>query len=119
MFLLIMERGLVRTDSAVYVQEFDVIRYRGLLASAFEPGFTLLIEVLNWFLSDPFQILILLGATTAIIMFLAGLMLERSPLLMMTIVLRSEEHTSELRSLMRISYAVFCLKKKKITHNKN
>src|SRR3546814_5738748 len=30
---------------------------------------------------------------------------------------RSEEHTSELQSLMRISYAVFCLKKKK-THNR-
>src|SRR3546814_5801601 len=33
---------------------------------------------------------------------------------------RSEEHTSELQSLMRISYAVFCLKKKKtksITHH--
>src|SRR3546814_1275684 len=29
---------------------------------------------------------------------------------------RSEEHTSELQSLMRISYAVFCLKKKKNTH---
>src|SRR3546814_10919893 len=29
------------------------------------------------------------------------------------LVLRSEEHTSELQSLMRISYAVFCLKKKK------
>src|SRR3546814_7616917 len=29
---------------------------------------------------------------------------------------RSEEHTSELQSLMRISYAVFCLKKKKIEH---
>src|SRR3546814_8526342 len=28
--------------------------------------------------------------------------------------MRSEEHTSELQSLMRISYAVFCLKKKKI-----
>src|SRR3546814_9882344 len=28
-------------------------------------------------------------------------------------VTRSEEHTSELQSLMRISYAVFCLKKKK------
>src|SRR3546814_2241628 len=28
--------------------------------------------------------------------------------------LRSEEHTSELQSLMRISYAVFCLKKKKV-----
>src|SRR3546814_10018825 len=31
---------------------------------------------------------------------------------------RSEEHTSELQSLMRISYAVFCLKKKKKTTNK-
>src|SRR3546814_4124561 len=30
---------------------------------------------------------------------------------------RSEEHTSELQSLMRISYAVFCLKKKKNTTN--
>src|SRR3546814_4976724 len=29
---------------------------------------------------------------------------------------RSEEHTSELQSLMRISYAVFCLQKKKKTH---
>src|SRR3546814_2360587 len=29
-----------------------------------------------------------------------------------TLVTRSEEHTSELQSLMRISYAVFCLKKK-------
>src|SRR3546814_7600357 len=32
---------------------------------------------------------------------------------------RSEEHTSELQSLMRISYAVFCLKKKKRNINKN
>src|SRR3546814_6774873 len=34
---------------------------------------------------------------------------------------RSEEHTSELQSLMRISYAVFCLKKKKqqYKHNKH
>src|SRR3546814_2806446 len=30
---------------------------------------------------------------------------------------RSEEHTSELQSLMRISYAVFCLKKQKTQHN--
>src|SRR3546814_690598 len=30
-------------------------------------------------------------------------------------ILRSEEHTSELQSLMRISYAVFCLKKKKLS----
>src|SRR3546814_2675840 len=32
---------------------------------------------------------------------------------------RSEEHTSELQSLMRISYAVFCLKKKKQTPTSN
>src|SRR3546814_1477676 len=32
---------------------------------------------------------------------------------------RSEEHTSELQSLMRISYAVFCLKKKKYKHIKD
>src|SRR3546814_9814879 len=34
-------------------------------------------------------------------------------------VRRSEEHTSELQSLMRISYAVFCLKKKKNQQYKN
>src|SRR3546814_2781981 len=35
-------------------------------------------------------------------------------------MVRSEEHTSELQSLMRISYAVFCLKKKtQITHAHN
>src|SRR3546814_2425129 len=34
-------------------------------------------------------------------------------------LLRSEEHTSELQSLMRISYAVFCLKKKNTHTNKN
>src|SRR3546814_7258095 len=33
--------------------------------------------------------------------------------------IRSEEHTSELQSLMRNSYAVFCLKKKKTTNNKH
>src|SRR3546814_1894113 len=32
---------------------------------------------------------------------------------------RSEEHTSELQSLMRISYAVFCLKKKKKNRDRN
>src|SRR3546814_5499355 len=32
---------------------------------------------------------------------------------------RSEEHTSELQSLMRISYAVFCLKKKRLRHEQS
>src|SRR3546814_5922590 len=36
-----------------------------------------------------------------------------------TSAMRSEEHTSELQSLMRISYAVFCLKKKHITITTN
>src|SRR3546814_6901539 len=40
--------------------------------------------------------------------------LSRDPFLDLT---RSEEHTSELQSLMRISYAVFCLKKKTQKHN--
>src|SRR3546814_7354018 len=36
-----------------------------------------------------------------------------------SIISRSEEHTSELQSLMRISYAVFCLKTKKKHHRNN
>src|SRR3546814_6448302 len=36
-----------------------------------------------------------------------------------SVCIRSEEHTSELQSLMRISYAVFCLKKKRITSHKH
>src|SRR3546814_4925367 len=47
-----------------------------------------------------------------IVMMLTGLVI-------FLVTLRSEEHTSELQSLMRISYAVFCLKKKKISRHKN
>src|SRR3546814_9614416 len=43
----------------------------------------------------------------------------RSPIAPSMRRLRSEEHTSELQSLMRISYAVFCLKKKNTKNNKN
>src|SRR3546814_9730571 len=39
--------------------------------------------------------------------------MDQRPLAVLDGVERSEEHTSELQSLMRISYAVFCLKKKK------
>src|SRR3546814_1900716 len=42
----------------------------------------------------------------------AGVMSVRTPE-MSFVIPRSEEHTSELQSLMRISYAVFCLQKKK------
>src|SRR3546814_10087444 len=47
-----------------------------------------------------------------------GIVVERQPCALLALarhgqMARSEEHTSELQSLMRISYAVFCLKKKK------
>src|SRR3546814_2247979 len=54
----------------------------------------------------------------------SGICVERQPIAPIVFghrhrsaVGRSEEHTSELQSLMRISYAVFCLKKKKTTMN--
>src|SRR3546814_8831326 len=43
----------------------------------------------------------------------AGLSDSESAQIRPALLARSEEHTSELQSLMRISYAVFCLKKKK------
>src|SRR3546814_1557946 len=43
---------------------------------------------------------------------------RRLPQSLSSFLPRSEEHTSELQSLMRISYAVFCLKKKKQSNNK-
>src|SRR3546814_3742410 len=57
----------------------------------------------------------LFAASTAVLADLYRLTEGRIPLIG---VGRSEEHTSELQSLMRNSYAVFCLKKKK-TENKN
>lgn len=87
MFVLIAGRGIVGTDSAVYVQEFDVIRYQGVFASSFEPGFTILVDALNRVFQDPFEILIFLGSATALIMLCAGLFLERSPLFFMTVIM--------------------------------
>src|SRR3546814_6799449 len=43
---------------------------------------------------------------------------QRDGLSALALTRRSEEHTSELQSLMRISYAVFCLKKKKNKYKK-
>src|SRR3546814_2384004 len=47
---------------------------------------------------------------------LLGVALEGEAQIMLVDTPRPEEHTSELQSLMRISYAVFCLKKKKNNH---
>src|SRR3546814_4320101 len=51
----------------------------------------------------------------AVAFALAAVVSPTDPIAVSAIAQRSEEHTSELQSLMRISYAVFCLKKKKIT----
>src|SRR3546814_7982699 len=57
---------------------------------------------------------VLVGAAVAAgWVFLARRLGDRMLIMLITILLRSEEHTSELQSLMRISYAVFCLKKNK------
>src|SRR3546814_7329650 len=45
--------------------------------------------------------------------------IRQGPFGLAAMALRSEEHTSELQSLMRISYAVFCLKKKKTVKKNN
>src|SRR3546814_3226059 len=51
----------------------------------------------------------------AVLLF-TGLLLAFATRVLLHWQKRSEEHTSELQSLMRISYAVFCLKKKKENH---
>src|SRR3546814_5501338 len=62
-----------------------------------------------------------ISAAPARVVGVSGSLNTNQPMIDAQIKARSEEHTSELQSLMRISYAVFCLKKKKkIKHtNKN
>src|SRR3546814_9703136 len=52
------------------------------------------------------------GFLAALIGPVAAVVLGGAGAIVITLFWRSEEHTSELQSLMRISYAVFCLKKK-------
>src|SRR3546814_13410657 len=59
------------------------------------------------------------GPRTAMLYFLGGTSGDWAWETPISLDERSEEHTSELQSLMRISYAVFCLKKKKINIEKN
>src|SRR3546814_3605973 len=60
-----------------------------------------------------FPVLILFATLGMLLMISANDMLALYLGLELQSLSRSEEHTSELQSLMRISYAVFCLKKKK------
>src|SRR3546814_5873084 len=57
-----------------------------------------------------------MAASAASIIAMAGDQIEIGAASFLMIHNRSEEHTSELQSLMRISYAVFCLKKKNNTY---
>lgn len=86
MFYLISARGVVGVDSAFYIRLFDNIRYQGPLAGGFEPGFSFLIASLTKIFPDSFDILIILGCFTSIIMLIAAFVLERKPILFLTIV---------------------------------
>src|SRR3546814_2690684 len=80
-------------------------RCRGVMAAAASPA------VANQLMAAKAPALVLASASTARAKLLAaaGLVVQCQAA---AIDERSEEHTSELQSLMRISYAVFCLKKK-------
>src|SRR3546814_4189227 len=69
----------------------------------------LLVVLLYGGLRGDWMAALLAGVATAM-----SLLPEEFPVVLT--IFRSEEHTSELQSLMRISYAVFCLKKKKTTN---
>src|SRR3546814_3878131 len=56
---------------------------------------------------------LLIGGTSVLMFVLIYLLLTKTRVGIVVRSARSEEHTSELQSLMRISYDVFCLKKKK------
>src|SRR3546814_6731649 len=76
------------------------------------------LDVVRWFNSAPLTLAGLRGRVVVIgafQMLCPGCVSESLPQLRRIHELRSEEHTSELQSLMRSSYAVFCLKKKKYT----
>src|SRR3546814_1522241 len=70
-----------------------------------KPGFALTRQRNGWRLAGT-----LIGCALALVLF--NVTHNPDVYLAVLVVTRSEEHTSELQSLMRISYAVFCLKKK-------
>lgn len=87
MLIMIAGRGLVGVDSAFYVQQFDVIRYGGLLAGGFEPGFGLLVYVMTAVVPDSFAVLVFLGLATTIILFVAAFLLDRSLIIFLALIM--------------------------------
>src|SRR3546814_3458837 len=71
--------------------------------------------IATFYLTSLFFVLVVLGAMARVAGFsiLRLIAYLKAELLLVLGTSKSEEHTSELQSIMRISYAVFCLKKKK------
>src|SRR3546814_9272558 len=84
-----------------------------------EPAPRRLPPVLAWFAGLGIRVRIAIGFAVALVLLVvvavaSGIGIQRGDRAFTNYdAIRSEEHTSELQSLMRISYAVFCLKKKK------
>src|SRR3546814_6046831 len=107
-------RSLPRRSAAAVLPDDDSIplhervRYRGLLTVAVMGAS--IMQILDTTIANVAipHMQSALGATSETVTWVLT-----SYILASAIAMRSEEHTSELQSLMRISYAVFCLKKKK------
>src|SRR3546814_5416650 len=104
----------VSNDSSLFIERAIANVYETLAEAAF-----LVVVVIFVFLGSARATLIpaitvpiCLLATFAVL-WVFGFSINLLTLLALVLAIRSEEHTSELQSLMRISYAVFCLKKKK------
>src|SRR3546814_8932674 len=74
----------------------------------------LMVLLAAFFVPNSFEFVFLQFSTGMVAIYSIKTLIKREQFL---ISVRSEEHTSELQSLMRISYAVFCLKKKKKIKN--
>src|SRR3546814_4338439 len=93
--------------------EIDVIVRMGF------PGYFLIVaEFIQWAKSQGIPVGPGRGSGAGSVVAWALTITDPDPLRLGLLFERSEEHTSELQPLMRISYAVFCLKKKKRMHQK-
>src|SRR3546814_9132425 len=91
---------MVLDPNATYSAPDDWRAYSGVLARRV---FAFLID---------YAIVLLLCIPAAVLVFIFGIITLGLGFFLYPALFRSEEHTSELQSLMRISYAVFCLTKK-------
>lgn len=84
---LIAARGLVGTDTAQYLFIIRAVWASGLEAVSLEPLFGIFSNLLMARLYDPFTTLVVISVMIALLMFIAGLRLERTPLVFMAVVM--------------------------------